>query len=170
MLRIVESTSAAAAKSYYTESLTRGDYYLEQGEIVGRWGGRGAERLNLVGTVDRKSFEHLAENLTPEGLSLTARTKDHRRVGYDLNFHAPKSLSILYGHTGDERVLESFRQAVDSTMRAMESEMKARVRVGGEHADRITGNLVWAEFVHTTARPVRGVADPHLHAHCFTFN
>lgn len=33
-----------------------------------------------------------------------------------------------------------------------------------------TGNMVWAEFHHFTARPVNGVPDPHLHAHCFAFN
>src|SRR5260370_22796 len=27
-----------------------------------------------------------------------------------------------------------------------------------------------AEFIHTTSRPVDGVPDPHLHAHCFAFN
>ena len=30
--------------------------------------------------------------------------------------------------------------------------------------------MVWGEFVHTTARPVDGLPDPHLHAHCFVFN
>ena len=30
--------------------------------------------------------------------------------------------------------------------------------------------MVWAEFIHTTARPVGGIPDPLLHAHCFTFN
>ena len=30
--------------------------------------------------------------------------------------------------------------------------------------------MIWAEFVHFTARPVNGIPDPHLHAHCYTFN
>jgi ATP-dependent exoDNAse (exonuclease V) alpha subunit len=30
--------------------------------------------------------------------------------------------------------------------------------------------MIWAEFVHFTARPVTGVPDPHLHAHCYAFN
>ena len=29
---------------------------------------------------------------------------------------------------------------------------------------------LWAEFLHFTARPVKGVIDPHLHAHCFLLN
>jgi conjugative relaxase-like TrwC/TraI family protein len=170
MLRIVESRSSAAAKSYYTEGLSREDYYREGSEIIGRWGGKGAVDLGLGGDVDRASFERLADNQTPEGAPLTVRTKDHRRVGYDFNFHAPKSLSLLYGHTGDERVLQAFRSAVDLTMREIESEMKTRVRRAGAQADRTTGNMVWAEFVHFTSRPVHGTPDPHLHAHCFAFN
>src|ERR1035438_508985 len=30
--------------------------------------------------------------------------------------------------------------------------------------------MVWAEFVHFTSRPVDGIPDPHLHAHCFAPN
>src|SRR5262249_44492269 len=34
----------------------------------------------------------------------------------------------------------------------------------------LTGNLAYAEFIHHTSRPVDGVPDPQLHAHCFVFN
>ena len=30
--------------------------------------------------------------------------------------------------------------------------------------------MVWAEFIHTTSRPVDGMPDPQLHAHVFVFN
>ena len=55
-------------------------------------------------------------------------------------------------------------------MREVETEMHTRVRTNGRDEDRKTGNMVWAEFHHFTARPVNGVPDPHLHAHCFAFN
>ena len=48
--------------------------------------------------------------------------------------------------------------------------MKTRVRQGRKDEDRATGNMAWAEFIHTTARPVDGVPDPQLHAHVFVFN
>src|SRR4029077_12973022 len=48
--------------------------------------------------------------------------------------------------------------------------MKTRVRRGRQDTDRTTGNMVWAEFIHTTSRPVDGVPDPQLHAHVFAFN
>jgi hypothetical protein len=55
-------------------------------------------------------------------------------------------------------------------MREIETEMKTRVRMGRQDSDRITGNMVWAEFIHTTSRPVDGLPDPQLHAHVFAFN
>ena len=48
--------------------------------------------------------------------------------------------------------------------------MKTRVRKDGQDTDRTTGNMVWAEFIHTTSRPVEGIPDPQLHAHVFVFN
>ena len=48
--------------------------------------------------------------------------------------------------------------------------MKTRVRTGRQDSDRTTGNMVWAEFIHTTSRPVDGIPDPQLHAHVFVFN
>ena len=66
--------------------------------------------------------------------------------------------------------LETFKSSVNQTMREIESEIKTRVRKNGADENRTTGNMVWAEFVHFTARRVNGVPDPHLHAYCYTFN
>src|SRR5262249_52537749 len=113
----------------------------------------------------------LCDNRDPQtGKTLTPRQKSNRRVGYDFNFHAPKSVSLLFGLTRDERIVEAVRHSVDATMRDREAEMQTRVRKGGQDEDRTTGNMAWGEFVHFTARPVEGVPDPHLHAHCFVFN
>jgi conjugative relaxase-like TrwC/TraI family protein len=48
--------------------------------------------------------------------------------------------------------------------------MKTRVRKGGRCEDRVIGNMAWAEYVHLTARPVKGVIDPQLHVHCVVLN
>jgi conjugative relaxase-like TrwC/TraI family protein len=93
-----------------------------------------------------------------------------RIVGYDLNFHAPKSLSVLQGLTGDDGILRAFRSAVAETMRDIEEQTDTRVRRRGAQELRVTGNLAWAEFVHFTARPVGGIPDPHLHIHAFAMN
>ena len=55
-------------------------------------------------------------------------------------------------------------------MREIETDMKTRVRKNRADENRTTGNMVWAEFIHFTARPVNGIPDPHLHAHCYAFN
>src|ERR1700692_1428276 len=167
MIRITQQDSAKDAKRYYATA----DYYSEGQELVGSWGGKGASRLGLEGTVDRFSFERLCDNLDPRtGESLTVRTRSERTVGYDFTFSVPKSVSLLYAMSGDQGVMDAFRGAVNETMREMEAEMKTRVRMGGKDEDRGTGNLVWAEFIHTTSRPVDGVPDPQLHSHCFVFN
>jgi len=167
MIRISQQDSAKSAKSYYTTA----DYYTEGQEIVGSWGGKGAARLGLSGPVDRASFEHLCDNLDPRtGEQLTVRTRSERTVGYDFTYSVPKSVSLLYAMSGDKDILEAFRSSVDETMREMEAEMKTRVRVGRQDHNRTTGNMAWAEFIHTTSRPVDGVPDPQLHAHVFVFN
>ena len=98
------------------------------------------------------------------------RTRSERTVGYDFTFSVPKSVSLLYAMSGDQDIMEAFRGAVDETMREIETEMKTRVRRGGKDENRDTGNMVWAEFIHTTSRPVDGLPDPQLHAHVFVFN
>jgi conjugative relaxase-like TrwC/TraI family protein len=167
MIRITQQDSASGAKRYYATA----DYYSEGQEIIGLWGGKGASRLGLEGTVDQSSFERLCDNRHPQtGEPLTVRTRSDRTVGYDFTFSVPKSVSLLYAMTGDAEILAAFRGAVDETMREMEAEMKTRVRKARKDEDRVTGNMVWAEFLHTTSRPVDGIPDPQLHAHVFVFN
>ena len=50
MLRISEQSSAKAAKTCYAPA----DYYGAGLGIVGSWGGKGAVRLGLDGTVDTR--------------------------------------------------------------------------------------------------------------------
>jgi conjugative relaxase-like TrwC/TraI family protein len=167
MLRIRQNTHVVAAKGYYSSA----DYYSEGQELTGRWRGDGAQRLGLEGDVRQQDWDALCDNLHPKtGARLTARTDADRTIGYDFNFHVPKGLSLLYAVTRDERLLDAFREAVDVTMHEMEAEMATRVRKHGRNENRRTGNMVWGEFVHFTSRPVGGVPDPHLHAHCFVFN
>jgi len=171
MLRITPSESAAGAKKYFGDNLKRSDYYIDGQEVAGRWHGKGAELLGLSGEVQDCEFFALCDNLHPEtGEKLTPRTKDNRRAGFDLTFSAPKSVSVLYELSRDERILDVFRSSVYDTMQEIETEMKTRVRSKGADHDRETGNMVWADFLHFTARPVDGVPDAHLHMHCYAMN
>ncbi len=171
MLRVVAHKSAAAARKYYSEGLRREDYYAEKQEVAGKWHGKSAQLLGLTGDVTPDAFAALVDNRHPgTGERLTPRTKAERRVGYDLNFHAPKSLFVLHALTGDKDILNAFRAAVAETMNEIEAQTASRVRRGGAQSERITGNLAWAEFIHFTARPIGGIPDPHLRIHCFAFN
>lgn len=178
MLRITASTSAHGATAYFNEELSRGDYYAEKGELIGRWQGQGAALLGLDGEVTREAFAALAGNHHPEsGGQLTPRQKADRRAGYDFTFSAPKSVSAFYEYlqaTGKQEqagtLLDAFTSSVRSTMAELEQDMRVRVRANGGTGDRVTGNMVWAEFTHFQARPVNGVADPHLHTHAYAMN
>jgi conjugative relaxase-like TrwC/TraI family protein len=168
MLRINQSSSAAA-KSYYASA---SEYYgAGEQEMIGDWGGKSADRLSLSGQVAKQDFERICDNRHPlTGERLTARNRAGRRVGYDFNFHACKSVSLLYGLTDDPAILDAFRQSVAEVMRQMETGVKVRVRKRGQLGERTVGNMIWAEFLHYTARPVGGVIDPHLHGHYFVPN
>ncbi len=161
MLRVTPSQNADAAKQYFGKSLVRDDYYSEGQEIAGMWGGKAAERLGLSGKVDQESYFALCDNLDPKTREkLTPRQKDNRRAGYDFTFSAPKSVSVMYKLTGNERILTAFRDSVKETMDEMEAEMKTRVRKGGNDQDRVTGNVAWAESSISpgamwTANPIR---------------
>jgi conjugative relaxase-like TrwC/TraI family protein len=170
MLRINQQSDAQAAKSYYGSPA---EYYgAGEQEMIGEWFGRGADRLGLdSGTILQHQFDRLCDNRDPlTGEQLTARTRKGRRVGYDFNFHVCKSLSIVYAITEDPAILDALRQAVRETMREMERGVKARVRKRGQFDERTVANMIVAEFIHFTARPVKGVIDPHLHIHCFVPN
>ena len=121
--------------------------------------------------MDKFSFERLCDNLHPKDeTQLTIRNRSDRTVGYDFTFSVPKSVSLLHAISGDAEIVSAFRAAVADTMRDIEKEMKTRVRKRGNDSNRVTGKMIWGEFIHTTSRPVDGIPDPQLHAHCFVFN
>ena len=126
MIRMFQSQTSAHAKSYFRDALSRADYYIKAQELNGTFNGGIARRLGLEGNlVDRQTFEKLCDNINPlDGSSLTPRTVKDRRVGYDISFHAPKSVSILHSLSDDDKVLEAFRSCVHETMNEMELDME----------------------------------------------
>lgn len=172
MIRMVTSISPRHAKAYFKDALSQSDYYVNDQELQGRFKGKLAERLGVAGPATKEVFYSFCENKHPRtDKPLTPRTKENRRIGYDVNFHCPKSVSILHALAKDDHILQAFEISVHDTMLEIETDAKTRVRKGGKFEDRDTGELLWAEFTHQTSRPVDGFApDPHLHAHCFVFN
>lgn len=169
---MVASLSSGQAKSYFNDNLLRSDYYLNDQEVAGSFHGKIAERLGLFGKVTHEAFHALCDNLNPlTGNPLTLRTNQYRRIAYDISFHCPKSVSVVHVLEKDGHILQAFRDSVHDTMQEIEADAKTRVRKNGKDEDRETGGLLYADFIHQTARPLDGYfPDPHLHCHCFTFN
>lgn len=172
MLRMIQSQSAEQAKDYHKDELSQSDYYTSDTELKGWFRGRIAQRLGIEGEAQKWAFDALCDNLHPVTFkSLTLRTVALRTVGYDINFHCPKSVSVLHVLSGDDHILNAFRESVHATMLEIEADAQTRVRKNGKDENRHTGELVWAEFIHQTARPVKDAeSDMHLHCHCFTIN
>jgi len=165
------------AREYFEEHLCVGDYYDEGQRVAGQWIGAGAEQLGLSGKVRADDFLRLCENQHPKtGETLTQRLNTvrmndgkeavNRRVFYDFTFSPPKSVSVAALAGADERIVAAHDQAVWSAMRELENFAATRVRAGGGHGDRSTGNVAAALFTHDTSRAL----DPHLHTHCVIFN
>ena len=77
MLFINPQANTKSAKDYFTEHLSKSDYYMRDAqEVLGSWHGRGAELMGLHGQVDKKSYFRLCENVNPvTGEQLTPRLR-----------------------------------------------------------------------------------------------
>lgn len=177
MLFITPQANAVQAKAYFTQHMEQSDYYMKDAqEMPGQWHGLGAELLGLQGTVDKDSYFALCENRNPlTDEQLTPHSKSNRRVLYDFTFDAPKSVSLAYELGGDERIMDAFRDAVRDTMNDMEGAVMTRVRSHKRWENRASANMVWAEFIHRTTRPVQDqdgklTPEPQLHCHAAAFN
>src|SRR6478672_3028252 len=108
MLNIEVNRSAEGVERYFDRELAVSDYLMKE---PGLWAGRGAERLELRGPVQRSQFVALLRNENPTtGKRLTARTNtsrqedgdkvSNRQVGYGLVFGAAEVTQHLSGDHG----------------------------------------------------------------------
>lgn len=176
MLTATQAKSIEGTSRYFDTVLTQGDYYTGT-EINGTWNGKGAEILGLGqgSKVTKEQFKALLAGKHPiTGKQLAQRLRKDRRPGFDLTWSIPKSASLAWAINGDEEILSALREAVHETMtKDVEPLLCRRVRDGKNVATQRrvkTGNLVYADFLHRTSRPVDGEADPHLHIHAFVMN
>jgi hypothetical protein len=151
VLTVNEVTSRSRAKDYYSA----GDYYQE---TIGNWGGQLAAEWGLTGQVTQDPFNALVDGRHPvTGRRLTAGRRDDSRVGYDFTVSLVKSASIVRAFAGEDlgRQMDAARDdAVACMMAEVEADMHCRERRDGADYDVTTGNLIYAAFNHTTARPV----------------
>jgi len=170
MITMSKALSVKQMIDYYKDEYKKGDYFSEEGAIIGVWGGKGAEKLGLNGQVQEKDFVNLAEGKDPkteEQLIRYRRTSENHvghRAGFDITFSAPKSLSLTSLVGEDKRIIALHEKSVSRAMQ--EVEKYAMVRNGNTNKDELTGNLVYAKFTHETSRAL----DPQLHTHVVVMN
>ena len=169
MLRVTTlyASTAAATARYYTRYLTQAD-----GELPGRWTGRQADLLGLSGEVTTEALETLLEGRDPTsgsplGYPLLDRVTKSGKVvravaGFDATFSAPKSLSVWWALTGDDRLAECHDTAVRAVVDYLERYgSTTRIRSNGHRLHPDTQGLTAAVFRQTTSR----LDDPQLHSH-----
>jgi conjugative relaxase-like TrwC/TraI family protein len=167
-VRTIYARSAIAAVEYYTRYLTEAP-----GEIPGKWVGRQAPGLGLVGNVVADDLRAILEGLDPEAGTTLGRALRDRELadgtivkavaGFDATFSAPKSLSVLWALTRDERLLDAHDAAVNAALAHLEhfgSTTRVRAADGRLHPD--SQGLTVAAFRQTTSR----ADDPQIHTHC----
>jgi len=156
--------------SYYLEIASE-DYYLSGGEPEGIWHGIGSRYLGLSGKmVEECDYRNLLGGFSPSGQALTQNSgQEARRIGWDLTFSAPKSLSLIWARGNDElrdHIQAAQRTAVEQAVNFLERHAAITRRdFSGKTAERVTG-LITAMFEHCTSR----AQDFQLHTHTLIFN
>ena len=161
----VTTLKGAAAGGYYVEQLGR--YYLDAGEPAGRWLGRQAEALGLVGDAAPDDFLALMAGREPAtGEQLGRLYGDRSARGYDVTMSAPKSVSVLWA-VGDADVKAQIETALDTAARTVMGfiEGQAHTRIlpapGAPVTVVDTQGIAACLFRQHTSRSL----DPQLHVH-----
>ena len=169
MIRVTTlyASIASATAKYYTKYLTSAP-----GEVPGQWAGQQAGLFGLSGVVSTEQLERMLSGHDPVtgvelGMPLVDRTMANHKViravaGFDATVSAPKSLSVLWGLTGDAGFAEAHDVAVQAVLSHLERYgSTTRVRSNGGRLHPESQGLMVAGFRQTTSR----ADDPQLHTH-----
>ena len=160
-IKILTGCNNSAVSKYYGEGAD--DYYANEGTSK-KWQGKGAQRLGLDGEVELERFKQLLKGQVDPTISppkSSKRLNYKRRIGIDLTFSAPKSVSIQALVGQDINVIKAHDDAVTEVIDRMEEYAQTRRKVDGVSSIETTGNLIVAKFRHETSRSI----DPQLHTH-----
>ncbi len=134
------------------------------------WYGQGASELGLSGSVQQDDFKSVFYGFQPNS-NETIRRKNNRfgteRLGDDLTFSAPKSVSIALHVGNDLRIFDAHTDAVKEVLDEVEKRYaQTRISLKGNREIVNTNNLTIALIPHHTSRD----GDPQLHTHAFVMN
>ncbi|VVE85396.1 MobF family relaxase [Pandoraea sputorum] len=160
----IRGNNQYAAAHYFAAA---DDYYTK--EHPGEWQGEGARALALEGPIEQAQFSRLLDGQLPNGerIQTTFDTTAHKkRMGLDLTFSAPKSVSMQALVAGDRKVSAAHDRAVTRALEQVERLAEARKKVKGKSCHERTGNMVIGKFRHEMSR----AKDPQLHTHAVVLN
>lgn len=155
-----------AIDSYYQEE--KDDYYTREKQ-PSEWYGALASELDLVGSVEKEDFTKMLDGQHKDKVlrdSSFKKKSANDRLGMDLTFNAPKSVSIQALVAGDSRLIEAHHAAVKESLAMIEDNAQARKKVAGKTRIENTNKIAVAMFRHDTNRN----NDPHLHTHSVLLN
>jgi len=144
------------------------DYYAKEGN-ANEWQGKGAEALGLEGEIDPARFRELLNGHVKEGVQISrgsTRSDAKERIGIDLTFSAPKSVSMQALVAGDPELIKAHDKAVSAALKQAELKVQARRKENGKSSVEHTANIIAAKFRHETSRE----QDPQLHTHAVIMN
>ncbi|KAF3458061.1 conjugative relaxase [Ralstonia solanacearum] len=160
----IRGNNQYAAAHYFSSA---DDYYAK--ENPGEWQGEGAQHLGLTGPIEQAQLSRLLDGQLPNGERIQTTfdpTDNKKRMGLDLTFSAPKSVSMQALVAGDREVTAAHDRAVTRALEQVERLAEARKKVKGKSYRERTGNMVMGKFRHEMSR----AKDPQLHTHAVVLN
>ncbi|SAK93688.1 ATPase AAA [Caballeronia hypogeia] len=160
----IRGNNQYAAAHYFSAA---DDYYAK--DNPGEWQGHGAQILGLTGPVEQAQLSRLLDGQLPNGERIQTtfdRSDNKKRMGLDLTFSAPKSVSMQALVAGDKDVTAAHDRAVTHALEQVERLAEARKKIKGKSTRERTGNMVIGKFRHEMSR----AKDPQLHTHSVVLN
>jgi len=132
------------------------EYFSEKGKVEGFWQGKLAEKKGLI---DKEVTQQDVERIA-------GMVKNGERLGLNITYSAPKSVSIAYAILGDQRIKEAHENAVRAANEWIEKNLAmTRQGQGGKERVQASGVAI-ANYTHETSRS----HDPQLHTHAVVLN
>lgn len=169
MLSIKSLGIASGGAEAYYEHLMQGDEYYEKGgEPPGQWQGKLASELYLFGEVQKGQLKSMFQGFHPlTGEALASNAGDQHKVGWDLTFSSPKSVSVAWAFANDSArrdIEKAHNLAVTAALSFLEKRAFSS-RDRDQYGQPVKA-ILSATYQHATSREL----DPQLHTHAIVGN
>ena len=159
----VQTVSVGMATTYYNKD----NYYTKDLSSLDSWQGAISKKLDLEGKkIEPEMFDNFIKKMTERN----GGNDNKKRVGIDLTFSCPKSISLALAKDDETKkdMIEAQQKAVKETLEEIEKNGGFTYRVTNNKVttDKKADNLLIGKFNHFVNR--NGELD--LHTHCVVFN